>query len=110
MPAAGLVPGVVTTPWGFTAARSLPRGTTETVVASQLQDAIVRINLGVIDRFDVDTAVEEIVSTVNAVEDGLVRTNEQVPRLLPPARATTCTPPSTRGSSPPTFFPSPPTG
>ncbi len=139
----------------------------------------------VIDGFDVDTVVEEITATVNAVEGGLVRANEQVLHLLrgrkefrdsggvwhalrlvdfdtpaantlvvsdevaitvpgktsrrfdlvywvnglplvvvevksprprnpggpmPPGRSTTSTPPNTRGSSPPTSSPSPPTG
>lgn len=68
--------------WGFTAGRSLPRETTQTVVASQLRDVIVRLNPGVIDGFDVDGVVEEIIATVNAVEGGLVRANEQVLRLL----------------------------
>ncbi|MFG6197804.1 type I restriction endonuclease subunit R [Nonomuraea sp. JJY05] len=68
--------------WTFTAGRSLPRETTQTVVASLLRDAIVQFNPGVIDGFDVDAVVEEIVATVNAVEGGLVRANEQVLRLL----------------------------
>ncbi|RCG17273.1 type I restriction endonuclease subunit R [Sphaerisporangium album] len=68
--------------WAFTAGRSLPRETTQTVVAGQLRDAIVRLNPGVIGGFDVDGVVEEIVATVNAVEGGLVRANEQVLRLL----------------------------
>lgn len=68
--------------WGFTAGRSLPRKTTQTVIASQLRDAIVRLNTGLIDGFDVDAVVEEIVATVNSVEGGLVRANEQVLRLL----------------------------
>ncbi|MFJ7169632.1 type I restriction endonuclease subunit R [Streptomyces globosus] len=68
--------------WGFTAGRSLPRATTQTVVASQLRDALVRLNPGVIDGFDVDAVVGEIVTTINAVEGGLVRANEQVLRLL----------------------------
>ncbi|MFI6883934.1 type I restriction endonuclease subunit R [Streptosporangium canum] len=68
--------------WTFTAGRSLPRETTQTVVAGLLRDAIVRLNPGVIDGFDVDAVVEEIVATVNAVEGGLVRANEQVLRLL----------------------------
>ncbi|MEU8196447.1 HsdR family type I site-specific deoxyribonuclease [Microbispora amethystogenes] len=68
--------------WAFTAGRSLPRETTQTVVAAQLRDAIVRLNPGVIDGFDVDAVVEEIIATVNAVEGGLVRANEQVLRLL----------------------------
>jgi type I restriction enzyme R subunit len=68
--------------WGFAAGRSLLRGTTQTVVAGQLRDAIVRLNPGVIDGFDVDAVVEEIVATVNAVEGGLVRANEQVLHLL----------------------------
>lgn len=68
--------------WGFTAGRSLPRETTQTVLAGQLRDALVRLNPGVIDGFDVDAVVEEIVATVNAVEGGLVRANEQVLRLL----------------------------
>jgi len=68
--------------WGFTAGRSLRRETTQTVVADQLRDTLVRLNPGVIDKFDVDAVVEEIVATVNAVEGGLVRANEQVLRLL----------------------------
>ena len=68
--------------WQFTAGRSLPRETTQTVVVGQLRDAIVRLNPGVIDGFDVDTVVDEIVATVNAVDGGLVRANEQVLRLL----------------------------
>ena len=68
--------------WGYTAGRSLPRETTQTVLASQLRGAIVRLNPEVIDGFDVDAIVEEIVATVNAVEGGLVRANEQVLRLL----------------------------
>ncbi|CAL9618804.1 hypothetical protein SUDANB58_05785 (plasmid) [Streptomyces sp. enrichment culture] len=68
--------------WGFTAGRGLPRETTQTVVTSQLRDAIVRLNPEVIDGFDVDAVVEKIVATVNAVEGGLVRANEQVLNLL----------------------------
>lgn len=68
--------------WGFTAGRSLPRETTQTVLTSQLWDAIVRFNPGVVDGFDVDAVVEEIIATVNAVEGGLVRANEQVLHLL----------------------------
>ncbi len=68
--------------WGFTAGRSLPRETTQTVVASQLRDAVIRLNPGLIDGFDVDAVVGEIVATVNAVEGGLVRANEQALRLL----------------------------
>ena len=68
--------------WGFTAGRSLPRETTQTVLVSHLRDAIVRLNPVVIGGFDVDVVVEEIVATVNAVEGGLVRANEQVLRLL----------------------------
>ncbi|MET7631777.1 HsdR family type I site-specific deoxyribonuclease [Streptomyces sp. NPDC005499] len=68
--------------WSFTAGRSLARETTQTVVVGQLRDAIVRLNPGVIDGFDVDAVVEEIVAKVNAVEGGLVRANEEVLRLL----------------------------
>ncbi|WP_327303548.1 HsdR family type I site-specific deoxyribonuclease [Streptomyces sp. NBC_01298] len=68
--------------WDFTAGRLLARETTQTVVVGQLRDAIVRLNPRVIDGFDVDAVVEEIVATVNAVEGGLVRANEQVLRLL----------------------------
>ncbi|MFC7650474.1 type I restriction endonuclease [Streptosporangium lutulentum] len=68
--------------WAFTAGRVLPRETTQSVVASQLRDAIVRLNPGVINGFEVDAVVQEIVATVNAVEGGLVRANEQVLRLL----------------------------
>ncbi|MCD2107457.1 HsdR family type I site-specific deoxyribonuclease [Rhodococcus qingshengii] len=68
--------------WDFISGRKLPRETTQTVVTSQLRDAIVRFNPEVIDGFDVDTVVEDIVATVNAVEGGLVRANEQVLHLL----------------------------
>ncbi|GAA1935086.1 HsdR family type I site-specific deoxyribonuclease [Streptomyces sodiiphilus] len=68
--------------WRYTAGRSLRRETTQTVVANQLRDAIVRLNPGVIDAFAVDAVVEEIVATVNAVDGGLVRANEQVVNLL----------------------------
>ncbi|MEU8305929.1 HsdR family type I site-specific deoxyribonuclease [Actinomadura sp. NPDC048955] len=68
--------------WAFTAGRSLPRETTQPVVVGELRDAIVRLNPGVIDGFDVDAVVEEIVATVNAVEGGLVRANEQVLHIL----------------------------
>jgi type I restriction enzyme, R subunit len=68
--------------WRFTTGRSLPRETTQTVIAGQLRDAIVRLNPGLIDGFDVDAVVEEIIATVNAVDGGLVRANEQVLRLL----------------------------
>lgn len=68
--------------WDFTAGRSLPRETTQTVIAGQLRDAIIRLNPGVIDGFDVDAVAEEIAATVNAVEGGLVRANEQVLHLL----------------------------
>ncbi|MFD0203775.1 MULTISPECIES: type I restriction endonuclease subunit R [Saccharothrix] len=68
--------------WGFTAGRSLPRETTQTVITGQLRDAIVRLNPGVIGGFDVDAVVEEVLATVNAVEGGLVRANEQVLHLL----------------------------
>ncbi|MFF6911844.1 HsdR family type I site-specific deoxyribonuclease [Streptomyces sp. NPDC012466] len=68
--------------WGYTAGRVLPREATQTVVAEHLREAIVRLNPGVIERFDADSVVNEIVATVNAVEGGLVRANEQVLRLL----------------------------
>ncbi|MEV6071027.1 HsdR family type I site-specific deoxyribonuclease [Nocardia sp. NPDC052001] len=68
--------------WNFTAGRALPRQTTQTVITSQLRDAIVRLNPGVIGGFDVDAVVDEIAATVNAVEGGLVRANEQVLRIL----------------------------
>ncbi|GIF25711.1 type I restriction enzyme R subunit [Actinoplanes tereljensis] len=68
--------------WTFTAGRALPRETTQTVLVSELRDAIVRLNPGVIDAFDVDAVVGEIVAAVNAVEGGLVRANEQVMHLL----------------------------
>ncbi|MEU8370046.1 type I restriction endonuclease subunit R [Micromonospora tulbaghiae] len=68
--------------WTFAAGRSLPRETTQTVLVGELRDAIVRLNPGVIDAFDVDVVVEEIVATINAVEGGLVRANEQIMHLL----------------------------
>jgi type I restriction enzyme R subunit len=68
--------------WDFTAGRALPRETTQTVIVGQLRDAIVRLNPGVIDGFDVDAVVGEIIATVNAVEGGLVRANQQVLKIL----------------------------
>ncbi|SIO88532.1 type I restriction endonuclease subunit R [Nocardiopsis sp. JB363] len=68
--------------WEFTAGRSLARETTQTVVSGPLREALIRLNPGVIAGFAVDTVVEEIVATVNAVEGGLVRANEQVLHLL----------------------------
>ncbi|MDI3424255.1 type I restriction endonuclease subunit R [Streptomyces luteolus] len=68
--------------WGYMAGRSLSRETTQTVVTSQLRDAIIRLNPEVIDKFDVDAVVEEITATINAVDGGLVRANEQVVKLL----------------------------
>lgn len=68
--------------WGYTAGRLLPRETTQTVLAGHLRDALVRLNPAVIDGYEVDAVVDEIVATVNAVEGGLVRANEQVLHLL----------------------------
>ncbi|MFD6677630.1 type I restriction endonuclease subunit R [Rhodococcus zopfii] len=68
--------------WSYTAGRSLPRETTQTVLTGHLRDAVVRLNPAVIDRFDVDAVVDEIIATVNAVDGGLVRANEQVLHLL----------------------------
>ncbi len=68
--------------WGFTPGRSLPRETTQTVIVDQLAHAIARLNPEVIDGFDVDALVEQIIATVNAVDGGLVRANEQVLELL----------------------------
>ena len=68
--------------WGYIAGRSLPRETTQTVLTGHLRDAVVRLNPAVIDGFDVDAVVDDIVATVNAVEGGLVRANEQVLHLL----------------------------
>lgn len=68
--------------WSYTAGRSLPRETTQTVLAEHLRAALARLNPAVIAGFDVDAVVDEIVATVNAVEGGLVRANEQVLHLL----------------------------
>ncbi|GAA3001099.1 hypothetical protein JCM13580A_31310 [Streptomyces drozdowiczii] len=68
--------------WNFTAGRSLPRETTQTVLVSHLRNAIVRLNPEVIAGYDPDPVVEEIVATVSAVEGGLGRANEQVLHLL----------------------------
>ncbi|MGW1539321.1 type I restriction endonuclease subunit R [Streptomyces sp. NPDC002309] len=68
--------------WDYTAGRALPRETTQTVLVSHLREAIVKLNPGVIDEFDLDAVVNEVVATVTAVEGGLVRANEQVLRLL----------------------------
>lgn len=68
--------------WGYTAGRSLPRETMQTVIGGQLREAIIRLNPGVVEGFDLDAVIDEIIATVNAVEGGLVRTNEQVLHLL----------------------------
>ncbi|WP_454852444.1 type I restriction endonuclease subunit R [Promicromonospora soli] len=68
--------------WEYTAGRALPREHSQTVIASHLRDAVVRLNAEVIDGFDPDAIVGEVVATVNAVEGGLVATNERVLRLL----------------------------
>ncbi|MFG2645981.1 type I restriction endonuclease subunit R [Streptomyces sp. NPDC048370] len=68
--------------WDYTAGRVLPRETIQTVIVSHLREAIVKLNPGVIDGFDLDAVIEEVVATVTAVEGGLVRANEQVLRLL----------------------------
>jgi type I restriction enzyme, R subunit len=68
--------------WQFTTGRELPREATQTVIVGQLRDAILRLNPRVISGFEVDAVVEEIVATVNAVDGGLVRANEQVLHLL----------------------------
>ena len=68
--------------WEYTAGRSLPREHTQTVVEAHLRDAVVRLNKDVIDGFDVDAVVGDVVATVNTVEGGLVAANERVLRLL----------------------------
>ncbi|MCD0444304.1 HsdR family type I site-specific deoxyribonuclease [Glycomyces sp. A-F 0318] len=68
--------------WEFIAGRGLPREMTQTVIISQLRDTIERLNPDVIDGFDVDAVVEEIVAAVNAVDGGLVRGNETVLHLM----------------------------
>ncbi|MGW3628664.1 type I restriction endonuclease subunit R [Streptomyces sp. NPDC005122] len=68
--------------WEYTAGRALPRETMQTVIVFHLREAIVRLNPGVINGFDLDVVVDEVVSTVTSVEGGLVRANEQVLRLL----------------------------
>lgn len=68
--------------WVYTAGRALPRDHSQTVIEAHLRDAVVRLNAEVIDGFDVDDIVGQIVTTVNAVEGGLVAANERVLRLL----------------------------
>ncbi|MGW2472437.1 type I restriction endonuclease subunit R [Streptomyces sp. NPDC001665] len=68
--------------WSYTPGKSLPRETTQTVVVGELRDAIIRLNAAVIDGFDVDAVVDEIIAVVSAVDGGLVRANEQVLELL----------------------------
>ncbi|TQS41823.1 type I restriction endonuclease subunit R [Cryptosporangium phraense] len=68
--------------WRFTAGWDLPRSTTQTVLNNHLRDAVVRLNPRVIDGYDVDDVVAQIVATVSAVEGGLVRANEQVLLIL----------------------------
>ncbi|MFE6663372.1 type I restriction endonuclease subunit R [Streptomyces sp. NPDC057697] len=68
--------------WSFTEGRALSRKTTQTIVPSDLRDALVRLNPGVIDGFDVDAVVENIAAIVNDVDGSLVRANERVLNLL----------------------------
>lgn len=68
--------------WDYTAGRALPRETTQTVLVSHLREAIVKLNPDVVDGFDLDAVVNQVVATITAVEGGLVRANEQVLRLL----------------------------
>ncbi|MFD7022499.1 type I restriction endonuclease subunit R [Promicromonospora sukumoe] len=68
--------------WGYTAGRSLPREYSQTVIASYLRDAVVELNPGLIDGYDVDAVVDEVIATVNTVEGGLVQSNERVLKLL----------------------------
>ncbi|MFD3413424.1 type I restriction endonuclease subunit R [Streptomyces cyaneofuscatus] len=68
--------------WDYTAGRALLRETTQTVLVSHLREAIVKLNPDVIDGFDLDAVVNQVVATITAVEGGLVRANEQVLRLL----------------------------
>lgn len=68
--------------WGYTPGRALPREYTQTVVASHLRDAVVRLNPDLIEGYDVDAVVDEVIATVNAVEGGLVAANERVLKVL----------------------------
>lgn len=68
--------------WNYIAGRSLPRENSETAVIPHIREALVRLNPGVIDTFDVEAVVDEIVSAVTTVDGGLVQANERVLGLL----------------------------
>ncbi|BDO43150.1 HsdR family type I site-specific deoxyribonuclease [Cellulomonas sp. NTE-D12] len=68
--------------WKYVAGRELPRERTQTVVVPYLRDAVVRLNVRVIDDFDVDAIVDAVVASVSKVEGGLVASNERVLKLL----------------------------
>ncbi|MZG04209.1 HsdR family type I site-specific deoxyribonuclease [Streptomyces sp. SID5614] len=68
--------------WAYAPGRSLAREKSETVVASDLRDALVRLNPDVIDTFDVESVLEEITNVVTTVDGGLVQANERVLKLL----------------------------
>jgi len=59
--------------WAFTAGRSLPRETTQTVIAGQLRDAIVRLNERGKDMFGVKRRALEVLGETLRAEDRLLR-------------------------------------
>lgn len=68
--------------WEYVPGRSLPREYTETVLVPHLRDALVRLNSEVINDFDVDYVVNELVTAISRVEGGMVAANERVLTLL----------------------------
>lgn len=68
--------------WDYRAGRSLPREHTQTVLAPHLREAVIRLNPKVIDNYDADAVVDEVIATVNNVPGGLVAANETVIDLL----------------------------
>jgi len=68
--------------WEYIPGRKLPREHTKVVLEPYLRDAVVRLNADVIDGFDVDEVVGEVVSAVSAVDGGLVAANERVLQML----------------------------
>jgi type I restriction enzyme R subunit len=68
--------------WTYIAGRALPREHSQTVITEHLRDAVIRLNPGVIDRYDVDSVVDDVITTVNNVEGGLVAANERVLKIL----------------------------
>lgn len=68
--------------WTYVAGRSLPRQQAQTVITEHLRDAVQRLNPTVIANYDVDAVIDEVITTVNNVEGGIVTANERVLNIL----------------------------